>query len=277
MEVAKKTMEDPILFLGDIAGRSGRRAVRTHLPRIREKARPQKIIANCENASGGIGITPETANELLGMGIDLLTSGNHIWKRREILPMLGRDKRLLRPANYPTGNIGVGYTFLDSGFGTRMGVLNLIGRTYMDPVDCPFRVADDILARHPLGNGLTAWIVDFHAEATSEKNAMAYYLDGRVTAVIGTHTHIPTADERILPKGTGFITDVGMTGCYQSVIGMEVNSILPGFLTGVNARFEPAENDGALCGVLIQPHERTGLCREIRPVRLGCGITNTPL
>ncbi len=226
-----------ILFLGDIVGRPGRRAAREMLPALKEKYEPHLIIANGENAAGGNGITEEAAQELYDAGIDILTMGNHVWDRKEIYNFIDRDKRIIRPANYPPGTPGQGFTVV-SVQDIKVGIVNLSGRVFLPPLECPFRSIDQIL---PLLQQETSLIlVDFHAEATSEKVAFGWYVDGRVTAVIGTHTHIQTADERILPGGTGYITDVGMTGPRDSVLGVKLEAVLKKFLTLQPVRFEVA-------------------------------------
>ena len=206
-----------VLFIGDVIGRPGRRALVKHLPVLKEKLSPDVIIVNAENAAGGIGITDKVSQELLNHA-DVLTSGNHIWDKKEALPLLESEPRLLRPANYPPVNPGKGTFILDKGK-HKVGILNLQGRVFMEPIDCPFRVADREI--ESMRSTTPIIIVDFHAEATSEKQAMGWYLDGRVSAMIGTHTHVPTADEKILPRGTAYVTDVGMIGGYESVIGIK--------------------------------------------------------
>ncbi|MBF0158936.1 MAG: YmdB family metallophosphoesterase [Magnetococcales bacterium] len=262
-----------ILLLGDVMGRSGRRAIQKYLPDIRRERAPDLVVANGENAASGIGLTPNVVEELLRNGVDLITSGNHIWRYREIVPLLERNHRLLRPRNYPLSNPGRGFVVHETGSGLRIGVLNLLGRIFMDPVDCPFQSADECLRPLRLGRDVAALVVDFHAETTSEKMAMAHYLDGRVSAVLGTHTHVPTADHRVLPGGTAFQSDVGMTGCYQSIIGMSVATALPRFITRLPAKLEPEMAEGALCGTLVTISTRTGLCQTIEPVRRGPGIS----
>jgi len=227
-----------IIFIGDIIGRPGRRALSRFLPLLDQKYSPSLIIANGENAAGGIGITREVAQELLTQ-VHVLTSGNHIWDKREAINYLDDEPRLLRPANYPPQNPGRGtYIFTDD-LGRKMAILNLQGRVFMEPIDCPFRVADQEIKK--LKELTPVIVVDFHAEATSEKQAMGWYLDGRASAVIGTHTHVPTADERLLPQGTAYITDVGMVGGYNSVIGIRRDQAISRFLTARPHRFEPGK------------------------------------
>jgi metallophosphoesterase (TIGR00282 family) len=226
------------LFLGDIIGRPGRRALKKFLPVLREKYNPSLIVANGENAAGGIGITPDICRQLLAQ-VDVLTSGNHIWDKKDAVDYLDQEPRLLRPANYPSPNPGKGIYAFEAKEGFHVAVLNLQGRVFMEPIDCPFRAADRELKsledRNPI------MLVDFHAEATSEKQAMGWYLDGRVAAVVGTHTHVPTADEKILARGTAFITDVGMVGGYESVIGLKKEQAIQRFLTSRPQRFEPGK------------------------------------
>ena len=250
-----------ILFIGDIVGRPGRRAVLACLERMVAEEGSDLVIANCENSAAGFGTTPRIAEQLFEAGIDVLTSGNHIWDKKEILPYLDREPRLLRPANYPEApgsGLFVGLT--DSA--VRYAVINLQGRVYMPQTDCPFRCADQMLGA--LEPDVKVCFVDFHAEVTSEKTAFGNYLDGRVSAVAGTHTHVPTADERILPSGTGFITDVGMTGPLDSVIGMGVEASTRRFLTAMPARFEPATGLVRLNSVVIDVDEHDGKAVSIR-------------
>jgi hypothetical protein len=250
-----------ILFLGDVVGRTGRRAMERFLPGLVKKYAPSLVIANGENAAGGSGITEEIGKELF-MHVDVLTSGNHIWDKKEAVPYLGREPRLLRPANYPPVNPGgFSYIFQDSD-GVKAAVLNLQGRVFMEPLDCPFRRADEEIA--VLAAQTPIIIVDFHAEATSEKQALGWYLDGRVSAVIGTHTHVPTADERILPKGTAYISDVGMVGGRNAVIGISTEQALQRFLTSRPQRFEPSRDGLFLSCVFIDVDPRSGKALSIR-------------
>jgi metallophosphoesterase (TIGR00282 family) len=250
-----------VLFIGDIVGHPGRRALRRFLPRLREKYAPDFVVANGENAAGGVGITPEVGTELLEL-VDVLTSGNHVWDKKEALPYLEREARLLRPANYPPLNPGRGAFILESRRGWKAGVLNLQGRVFMEPLDCPFRVADGEVVK--LREATPVIIVDFHAEATSEKQALGWYLDGRVSALVGTHTHVPTADEHILPKGTAYITDVGMVGGYRSVIGIRPEQAVARFLTARPQRFEPEKEGLLFSSVFIEVEAATGRALSIR-------------
>jgi len=249
-------MSVKILMIGDIVGRPGRAAIEQFVMPLREERAIDLVIANCENAAAGAGITPSIADDLFRVGVDVLTSGNHVWKRREAFDLLRLDPRVLRPANYPEGAPGTGSTVVESLSGGKVAVLNVMGRVFMEPLDCPFRTAERELKRLTMVTPII--IVDMHAEATSEKVAMGWFLDGKVSCVFGTHTHIPTADERILPQGTAFITDVGMTGPYDSVIGRRVDQILERFLSNIPNRSEVAEGNVQLRGLLIEVHPTTG-------------------
>ncbi len=249
-----------ILFIGDIVGRQGRKAVQQLLPGIKQEFAIDFTIANCENAAGGFGLTKKLADELTEAGIDVMTSGNHIWDRREIIPYLDAMANVLRPLNYPPGVPGRGRAIYEIGSGIKICVVNLMGRVFMRAIDCPFRAIDNLLEQ--LGN--ICVIVDMHAEATSEKIAMGWYLDGRVAAVLGSHTHVQTSDERILPGGTAYITDAGMTGPFDSVIGIEKKAIIQRFLTGVPSRFDAATEDVRFCGVVVGIDPVTGRALEIQ-------------
>ena len=246
-----------IVFVGDIVGSPGRQIIRDRLPDLVSQQQIDLVIANGENAASGFGITPRLADELLGNGIDVLTGGNHSWDRKEILEYISHQPRLLRPANFPESNPGRGLHIGTAKNGEKYAVLNLQGRVFLPAIDDPFRKADCLLANLDRDVGLV--LVDMHAETTSEKMAMGWYLDGRVTAVVGTHTHVATADEQILPQGTAFITDVGMTGPHAGVIGMDREAIVKRFLDGLPARFEVASGDVQMNCVLIEtlgPTER---------------------
>ncbi len=245
-----------ILFIGDIFSSVGRHIVADHLQDIRETQAIDLAIANAENSAGGFGITPDIADELFALGLDVLTSGNHIWDKREIYEYFTRRPQLLRPANYPDGTPGAGVIKVKARNGVECAVINLQGRTYMPASDCPFRKVDRIL--EGLGPNVKVRFVDFHAEITSEKMAMGWYLDGRVSALVGTHTHIPTADTRILPGGTAYQTDVGMTGPYDSVIGVKKEIILERFLTSMPVRMEAAKGSPELHAVVLEVDEATG-------------------
>lgn len=250
-----------ILFLGDVIGRPGRKILEKYLRPVVKKYSPSLIIANGENAAGGLGITEKVGQELFSE-IDVLTSGNHIWDKKEALGYLDQEPRLLRPANYPPKNPGKGtYVFETRGKG-KIGILNLQGRVFMEPIDCPFRTADEELKS--LRASTPVIVVDFHAEASSEKQALGWYLDGRVSAVLGSHTHVPTADERILPQGTAFITDVGMVGGYNSVIGIRRDQSVKRFLSGRPQRFEPEKEGVFFCAVVVEVEPKTGKAISIR-------------
>lgn len=251
-----------LLFIGDIFASPGRRIVAECLSEIISSEQIDLVVANAENAAGGFGITPAIAEELFAVGIDVLTSGNHIWDKKEIFDYLDRQPRLLRPANYPGNVPGSGVHVGRARNGVQVAVINLQGRTHMLPIDDPFRKADQILA--DLDPSVKIRFVDFHAEITSEKIALGWYLDGRVTALIGTHTHVPTADTRILPKGAAYQTDCGMTGPYDSIIGVDKDIILRRFLTGLPVRMEPAKDKVELHAVIVEADAATGLALNIR-------------
>lgn len=253
-----------ILFIGDVVGSPGRLAIKELLPKITKRENIDFVIANAENVAGGSGITPPLADELFSYGVDALTSGDHIWKRREIVERLESDARITRPANYPPEAPGLGSTVIKSRSGVKVGIVNLIGRVFMESVECPFKVAKEHIARI---KDTKIIIVDMHGEATSEKIALGWYLDGTVSAILGTHTHIQTADEKILPNGTAYITDVGMTGPYDSVIGRRKEQILSRFLTQMPVRFEMAEGDIQLHGAIVDIDEATGRARSIKRVQ----------
>ena len=253
-------------MLGDLVGKSGREAAQQMLPTLREMYSPQFVIANGENAAAGLGITPDIARSLLRSGVDVITLGNHAWNRHEIAPYLDQEPRILRPANYPAGTPGKGFRVFPAKGGGRVGVANLQGRHFMEPLDDPFRLADTILESF-LGQAQVTFF-DFHAEATSEKAAFGCYLDGRAGAVVGTHTHVQTADERILPCGTAFITDVGMCGPQNSVIGMAVEIVVQKFITQRPHRMEVAAGPVVLCGVVVDLDPQTGHATHIERVQI---------
>ena len=254
-----------ILFIGDIVGEPGRRAAKELLPKLKRKESLDFVIANAENAAGGSGITPALADELFSYGIGVITSGDHIWKRKEILERIESDRRILRPANYPKEAPGFGSTIVESESGISIGVINLIGRVFMQAVECPFRVGKEEVDK--LAGKTRIIVIDMHAEATSEKIALGWYLDGLISAIVGTHTHVQTADEKILPNGTAFITDAGMTGPFDSVIGRKKEQILTRFITQMPARFEMAEGDIQLHGVILDVDEKTGKANSIKRVQ----------
>ena len=254
-----------ILFIGDIVGEPGRRAIKELVPKIVKREKIDFVIANGENTAGGSGITPMIVDELLGYGVDVITSGDHIWKRKEILDRIAEDARILRPANYPTEAPGFGATVVTSRSGVEVGVINLIGRVFMQAVECPFKTVKAEVDK--MKSKTRIIVVDMHAEATSEKVALGWFLDGTVSAIIGTHTHIQTADEKILPEGTAFLTDAGMTGPYDSVIGRKKEQILNRFITQMPTKFEMAENDVQLHGAIIDIDEKTGRAESIKRVQ----------
>ncbi len=254
-----------LLFIGDVNGKVGRRMAAAHLRAIRKERGVDVCVVNGENAAGGFGINPSHVDKLLDAGADVITSGNHIWNRPETADFIVDEPRLLRPANYPPQTPGKGVFVLESKKG-RLAVLNLMGRVFMPPVECPFREADALLRE--ARREATMVMVDFHAEATSEKVAMGWHLDGRVSAVFGTHTHVQTADERVLPKGTAFITDVGMTGPRNSVIGMKTEIVLDKFLSGLPRRFEVGGGEGQLNGALVEIAPDSGKALSIERVQV---------
>jgi metallophosphoesterase (TIGR00282 family) len=259
-----------ILFIGDIIGRSGRAAVLDRLPRLVRDWRLDFVALNGENAAGGFGITEAIYQDLVDAGVDAITLGNHAWDQKEALVFIERAPRLIRPINYPPGTPGRGSALIETRSGARVLVLNVMGRVFMDPLDDPFAAVERELAEKPLAATADASIVDIHCEATSEKQGMGHFCDGRASLVVGTHTHTPTADHQILPGGTAFITDVGMTGDYDSVIGMDKEEPLNRFLRRIpSGRFEPALGEATLCAVAVETDDTTGLAVRIAGVRLG--------
>lgn len=254
-----------ILIIGDIVGNPGREAIKRLLPKIKQREKIDFTVANSENAAGGAGLTPDTAKDLLDLGADVLTNGDHIWDRKEILEIIDKEQRILRPLNYPDGSPGNGSIVLHSKTGAKVGVINLVGRVFMQAVECPFKAAvkeiEKIKAQTPV------IVVDIHAEATSEKLALCFYLDGLVSAVCGSHTHIQTADERIFPKGAAYITDLGMTGPFDSVLGRKPEQIIRRFITGLPTRFEMADSNIQLQGVVISCNEKTGKADSIKRIQ----------
>ena len=254
-----------VLLVGDVVGKVGRKMLDVYLRRVQSETGADLTIVNVENVAGGFGPTPQIWSEMQRLPVDVWTSGNHIWDKRDTLPLIDSEPRLLRPANYPAGNPGRGHCTVTTRSGVAVTVINLQGLTFMVPIESPFRVADRLLQE--LGTGPRVIVVDMHAEATSEKQALGWYLDGRVSAVIGTHTHVPTADETILPSGTALLTDVGMTGPYLGVIGFKPRPVLERFLYGTPRAFEPATDRGALCAVLMEIDESSGKARTIQRIR----------
>lgn len=257
-----------LLFIGDVVGRSGRRALSTHLDSLVDRHQVDVVVVNGENAAGGFGLTLDVAREFFDLGVHVITSGNHIWDKREIYDYLDGDRPVLRPANYPPGLPGRGSMIFTTPSGVKVGVVNLEGRVFMDNLECPFRAADAIIEE--LQEQTPIIFVDFHAEATSEKMALGCYLDGRVSAVAGTHTHVQTADDRILPGGTGYITDAGMTGSLDAVIGIRKELAIERFLTQMPVRFEVAKKDPVLCGVLFSIDEQSGRATSVQRILESC-------
>ena len=255
-----------ILFIGDIVGKPGRRALAEALPNLRQKHGIDLCIGNGENAAGGFGLTPEISQGLFDLGIDIITSGNHIFDKQEIIPYLTRENRILRPANYPVESPGKGWILTKSLSGESVGILNLIGRVYMDTVDCPFKKADHEISH--LREKTKVIFVDIHAEVTSEKNAIGWYLDGRVSAVLGSHTHVQTADERILPGGTAYLTDAGMTGPRDSVIGIKKETAISRFITRLPRRFETATGESQVSGAVVDIDGKTGRAHSIERIQV---------
>ncbi len=257
------------LYCGDVVGRAGRDVILASLPRLREQHRLDVIVVNGENAAGGFGLTPSICDDFFAAGADLVTTGNHLFDQRDIIPHFDREPRLVRPINLAPGTPGRGAAAVELPDGRRFLAIQLMGRLFMGSYDDPFRALDAELAKHRLGQSASAILVDIHAEATSEKMAVGHAADGRVSLVAGTHTHVPTADAQILPGGTAYITDVGMTGDYDSVIGMEKTSSLKRFRSDVpGPRMTPALEEATLCAVLVETDDRTGLARTIEPLRL---------
>jgi metallophosphoesterase (TIGR00282 family) len=259
-----------ILFVGDIVGRSGRSILLGRLPELARTWKLDFVAVNGENAAGGFGITEAIYQEFIDSGVDVITGGNHSWDQKEALVFIERAPRLLRPINFPKGTPGRGVALLEARNGARVLIVNAMGRIFMDPLDDPFAAVDRELSACPLKQSADAIIVDIHGEATSEKQAMGYFCDGRASLVVGTHTHAPTADHRILPLGTAFVTDVGMSGDYESVIGMDKDEPLTRFLRKIpTARFEPAAGEATLCALAVEIDDRTGLAVKVGAVRLG--------
>lgn len=260
-----------LLFAGDVFGRPGRRTLEGVLPSLRSDFGPfDFVIINCENAAAGFGMTERIMNDFFTLGVDVMTSGNHIWDKKEFVPVLSEEPRILRPANYPPSAPGRGWGVFEKN-GKKIAVISLQGRTFMPDTDCPFRAADDILEALAKEGPIPVF-VDFHAEATSEKVAMARYLDGRISALVGTHTHVQTSGETVLPRGTAFIADAGMTGGHGGIIGMKYDSVIPKFLTGLPSKFEVEEEDARFQGVAVEVDDETGRAIDIvRIDRPGAG------
>ncbi|MEL6373560.1 MAG: TIGR00282 family metallophosphoesterase [Pseudomonadota bacterium] len=259
-----------LLFLGDLVGRAGRQAVVDAVPRLRDRHGFDFVVVNGENAAGGFGITPAICNNLFDAGVDVITTGNHVWDQRETLVHIEREDRLLRPANFPPGTPGKGAGLFKAQNGADVLVINAMGRVFMSDLDCPFRCVDEALESCPLKAGADAIVLDFHAEATSEKQAMGHFADGRASLVIGTHTHTPTSDDRVLSGGTAYMSDAGMCGDYDSVLGMKSEEPVARFMRRIpQGRFEPAMGPSTVCGAALDIDDRTGLARSIKAIRLG--------
>lgn len=259
-----------ILYLGDVVGKAGRKALQKHLPDIRKKLKIDFTIVCGENAAHGFGITSGIANDLYKLGVGCITLGNHSFDNKEILDSIDKDMRLVRPMNYPEGTPGRGSGYYVTGANKRVFVAQVMGRVFMDPLDDPFKAIRQSLEHVRLGKDADAIIVDMHGEATSEKMALGHYLDGKVSLVVGTHSHIPTADAQILPNGTAYQTDAGMCGDYDSVIGMQKEEPIRRFTTKMNGgRFQPADGEGTVCGVFVETDDTTGLAKRLSPVRIG--------
>ena len=265
-----------ILFLGDVVGRSGREAVARHLPELRRHLSVDVAVVNGENMAHGVGMMPDMVAGLHGAGADVVTSGNHVWDKKEIIPYCEQDPMLLRPINYPPGTPGRGLAVVMLGDGRRAVVVNAMARLFMDPLDDPFSVVPRALDAHPLGGSAQAILIDFHGEASSEKMAFAHYLDGKVSCVVGTHTHVPTADVTILPGGTAYQTDAGMCGDYDSVIGMRKDTPIQRFVRRMpGERLEPAGGEATVCGLFVVTDDSTGLAVRADPVRVGGRLSRT--
>ena len=259
-----------IIFIGDIMGRSGRDALAKHLPVLKEKLRPDVIIVNGENAAHGIGLTADICKEFYALGVDVITTGNHVWDQREIIQYIDRDPKLLRPINYPKGAPGKGFYVHTTAGGQKILVINAMARLFMDPMDDPFAAVNDLLNSYKLGGMVHAIFLDFHGEATSEKMSMAHYVDGRVSAVVGTHTHAPTADAQIFSGGTAYQSDAGMTGDYDSVIGVKKEVPIQRFVRKLPTdRMSPAEGEATVCGLFVVTDDKTGLATQVCAVRTG--------
>lgn len=259
-----------LLFIGDLVGRTGRNIVTEMLPELRERYRLDFVIVNGENSAGGFGITEPILEEIIDAGADVVTTGNHVWDQRDTLVFIERQERLLRPVNYPEGTPGKGAGIYQAKNGADVLVINAMGRVFMQELDCPFQTVERQVEACPLKSAADVIFLDFHAEATSEKQAMAHFLDGRVSCVVGTHTHVPTADDQILNEGTAYMSDAGMCGNYDSVLGMDKEEPVHRFMSRIpSGRFQPVPGDATLCGVAVDISDDTGLARAISPVRLG--------
>lgn len=256
-----------IIYCGDVVARAGREAVLNNLPTLREQYKPDAIVVNIENAAHGFGATPGICRDFLEAGVDALITGNHVWNQRDLIPFLNDCKKIIRPLNYPDANPGRGFAEINLANGKKLLIIQVVGRLFMEAVDCPVQAVEKVLKSYNLGRNVDAILVDIHAEATSEKLSFGYYLDGRVSVVAGTHTHVPTADARVLPNGTAYITDVGMCGDYDSVLGFDkeepINRLLHKFSGG---RLSPAKGHGSLYGILVETDNASGLAKSIEQI-----------
>lgn len=268
-----------ILFCGDVMGRSGREAIQQYVPKLQKRFDLDCVIVNGENAANGFGITQEICKDFYKSGVNVITTGNHIWDQREIISHIDRDKQLLRPLNYPAGTPGQGFTIHRTSKGQSILVVNIMARLFMDSLDDPFKAVNDLLQKYSIPHNVQAIVIDFHGEATSEKMAMGHHCDGRVSLVVGTHTHIPTADYFILPQGTAYQSDAGMCGDYNSIIGMDKNIILHRFTRRLPhlERPKPSAGEATLCGILVTTNDNTGLATSLHPIRLGGILSQTNL
>jgi len=258
-----------VLFCGDVVGRSGRDAITRYVPKLRSELALDFVVVNGDNAAAGFGITPQICKDFYAAGVDVITGGDHIWDQKEIVPFLATEKRLLRPQNFPEKTPGIGYNIYTVASGKKLLVVHLLGQVFhKEHTNCPFFIVNNIIESMHLGQTVAGILIDFHAEATSEKTAMGQFLDGRVSMVVGSHTHVPTGDARILPKGTAYQTDAGMCGDYNSVIGFKREAPLERFQTKISkARLEPAEGDGTLCGLLVEIDESSGLAKSCKSIQ----------
>ncbi len=265
-----------IVFIGDIMGRAGREALEKHLPKVRRELEPDVVIVNGENAANGAGITEKICRQFYAMGVDCITLGNHTWDQREVIPYIARDQKLIRPINYPAGTPGSGTCVFETAGGQKILIVNVMARLFMDAMDDPFAAMAALVENYKMERDVHAIFVDFHGEATSEKMSLGHYLDGRVSAVIGTHTHVPTADWHIMEGGTAFMADAGMSGDYDSVIGVRKDIGIHRFVRKMpGERMTPAKGAGTMCGVYIETDDFTGLAKDIQPIRLGGLLAQT--
>jgi metallophosphoesterase (TIGR00282 family) len=259
-----------IIFIGDVIGRDARDALAAVLPDLKQRYKPSAVIVNGENAAHGFGITAQICDDFFKVGVDCITTGNHVWDQREVIPFIEREPRLLRPLNFPDGTPGRGSYIVETPRGEKILVANIMGRLFMDALDDPFAAADKLLKTYQIGRNVNAIFIDFHAEASSEKFSMGHFCDGRASVVVGTHTHVPTADAQVLPKGTGYQTDAGMTASYDSVIGMDAGIAVARFVRKMpGEKLRPAEGPVTVCGVMADIDPATGLCLRMQPIRIG--------